>query len=189
MQIVQLEAENIKRLHAVRIRPDGAIVQITGKNGEGKSSVLDAIAYGLAGERGIPAKPIREGAEEAKIVVDLGDLTVTRRWTKAGKTYLSVEGKGGAKSSSPQKLLDSLVGELTFDPLAFSRMAPRDQVATLKGVAKLDFSAQDKRRSEVFDERTGINRQHKSVLTKVLKPQKNWTASLMEKSNATLARI
>ena len=49
MNIVKLRAENIKRIVAVEIEPDGALVQITGRNGAGKSSVLDAIWWALAG--------------------------------------------------------------------------------------------------------------------------------------------
>ena len=59
MKILQLEAENVKRLKVVSIKPDGSLVQITGANGEGKSSVLDAIYYALAGTKGIPSEPGR----------------------------------------------------------------------------------------------------------------------------------
>ena len=43
MKILELRAENIKKLVAVEIKPDGNIVEITGKNGAGKTSVLDSI--------------------------------------------------------------------------------------------------------------------------------------------------
>jgi recombinational DNA repair ATPase RecF len=42
MKITKLIAENVKKLSVVEITPDGNLVQITGKNGQGKSSVLDA---------------------------------------------------------------------------------------------------------------------------------------------------
>ena len=51
LTILQLQASNVKRLRAVNIRPDGQVVVLGGKNGAGKSSVLDAITYALAGER------------------------------------------------------------------------------------------------------------------------------------------
>ena len=53
LRIISLEAENVKRLKAVRIRPDKTVVMIEGKNEAGKSSVLDAIAAvgSLAGFR------------------------------------------------------------------------------------------------------------------------------------------
>lgn len=48
MKIIALQAENVKRLVAIEIRPDGNLVQITGKNGAGKTSVLDCIWWALA---------------------------------------------------------------------------------------------------------------------------------------------
>ena len=64
-KIVSLRAENIKRLRAVEITPAGHLVEITGRNGQGKTSVLDSIEMALAGKRSIPTRPIRDGAEEA----------------------------------------------------------------------------------------------------------------------------
>ena len=58
MKIVSLQAENIKKLVAVEIKPDGNMVQITGKNGHGKTSVLDAIWWALAGLSNVQAVPI-----------------------------------------------------------------------------------------------------------------------------------
>ena len=82
MKIVKLVAENVKRLHAVSITPEGALITVGGKNGAGKSSVLDSIAYAMGGEKLVPSEPIRSGESEAKIVVDLGDLVVTRKFKR-----------------------------------------------------------------------------------------------------------
>lgn len=78
LTITRLTAENVKRLVAVSITPDGHVVTIGGKNGAGKSSVLDAIAYALGGASLVPPEPIRRGQAEATIRVDLGDLVATR---------------------------------------------------------------------------------------------------------------
>ena len=61
MKILKLTAENIKKLKVVEITPQGNVVQITGRNGSGKSSTLDAIWWALAGKEAIQGKPIREG--------------------------------------------------------------------------------------------------------------------------------
>jgi len=82
MKIVKLTSENVKRLSVVEITPDGALVTIGGKNGAGKSSVLDSIAYVLGGEKLVPTQPIRSGQSEARIVVELDDLVVTRRFVR-----------------------------------------------------------------------------------------------------------
>lgn len=162
MKVVRLQAENLKRLVAVDITPDGAIVQITGKNGAGKSSVLDSIWYALGGERAIPGEPVRKGEKKARVMLDLGDLIVERRFTEAG-TSLSVTNKEGLKYSSPQKVLDALCGRLTFDPLEFSRQKPAEQAATLADLVGLDLHDLETKRAELYDERRDVNRDVKRL--------------------------
>lgn len=68
MKIIELRAENFKRLSAVRIRPDGSLFQIGGRNAQGKSSVLDAVQAALGGLEAVPDRPIRNGAWHAAAV-------------------------------------------------------------------------------------------------------------------------
>lgn len=161
MRIIRLSAENVKRLVAVDIRPDGNLVIVGGKNGHGKSSCLDAIAYALGGEKLIPGQPVRKGQDKAKVTVELDDLTVTRTFTAAGGGSLVVANKDGARYPSPQAILDRLVGRLSFDPLEFARMDPAHQRDTLRRLAGLDFTEMDRRRLEVYHRRTEVNRQGK----------------------------
>lgn len=66
MKINALELENVKRIKAVRLEPSpNGLTIIGGKNGQGKTSVLDAIAWGLGGDRYKPSVPAREGAPGA----------------------------------------------------------------------------------------------------------------------------
>lgn len=158
MKIVQLIAENIKRVKAVEITPKGNVVQITGKNGAGKSSVLDAIYYALAGGK-MPKEPIRRGATSAKVSLDLGELKVTRKFTEGGTT-LTVESDKGARFPSPQRMLDELIGSISFDPLAFSRMDPRAQFDTLRKVASVDvdIEALTGQNLRDYEKRTEVNK-------------------------------
>lgn len=163
MKIVSLQAENVKRLRAVEIRPDGALVVIKGKNGAGKSSVLDAIWMALGGKSAIPSEPVRTGNKKASIRLELTDLVVTRTLTPDGGGTLKVEGKDGTKFSSPQAMLDKLVANLSFDPLEFSRMKPKAQAATLSALVGLDFSKQEIERQKHFERRTDVNREVKRL--------------------------
>lgn len=170
MRIVELAAENVKRLHAVEIHPNGSLVVIGGRNGAGKSSVLDAIVYALAGKGALAEKPVRIGAEEADIRLEIeGEPTlIVRRNIKpdgsSTLTVTQVSGRGiESKVSSPQKLLDSLVGRLAFDPLAFVRESPQRQVEMLQQVVGCDVSDLDAEYDVVFDERTDVNRELKSL--------------------------
>lgn len=169
LRIVYLEAENVKRLKAVRIRPDKTLVRIEGRNAAGKSSVLDAIAAALGGGKWNPDKPIREGKKKASVVVDLDEIKIERRWTPGG-TYLSVTSKTGGTLASPQAVLDKLVGDLTFDPLGFIQMKPTDQVAQLKRLAGLDFDKLDEQRATLFADRTAVNRDGKAADARVGTP-------------------
>lgn len=158
MNIVSLEVQNIKKLKALRIDPKGNVVVIGGKNGAGKSSVLDAIMCALGGKEMAPTVPIRRGETDASICLDLGDYIVRRSFNEAGNSYLKVETKEGAQFKSPQAILDKLVGSLSFDPLDFSRMDPKAQVKTLKALVGLDFGDLDATRAEAYQSRTIINK-------------------------------
>lgn len=165
MKIVQLTAENFKRLKAIDITPDGALVEITGRNGQGKTSVLDAIWAALGGRDAAPPMPIRKGEEEAKISLDLGTLKVIRKFRAqedgSFTTSLIVESDEGARFPSPQGVLDALVGALTFDPLAFKNMPAKDQFATCRAfVPDVDFAKIEQLNRGDFERRRDINRDH-----------------------------
>ena len=170
MKIISLRAENVKRLRAVEITPDGNTVVIAGRNAQGKSSVLDAIWMALAGGSGAKetSRPIRDGETKASVVLDLGDLTVTRKWTAAGTT-LEVAAQDGARYPSPQTVLDGLIGRLSFDPLAFAQQDPKGQLATLLSVVELPFDPVmlDEDRALVFGKRTDANRELKRLEAQV----------------------
>ncbi len=159
MKIVKLEAENVKRIRSVCITPAGDVVTLKGENGQGKSSVLDAIAYALGGKDLHPPEVIRRGEEYAQVVVDLGDIIVERRWTANDRSSLAVKSKDGAKFPSPQAMLDKLVGSLSFDPLAFMRIAPKQQADTVRQLVGLDFSEAEAQRAATFERRTEVNRE------------------------------
>lgn len=158
MRIISLKSENVKRLKAVEITPDGNIVKITGKNGEGKTSVLDSIFWALAGKDAIQSMPIRKGAEKANIEIDLGDYKVQRSITAKG-AYIKVTTADGAAYPSPQKLLDSLVGKLSFDPMQFTRMKSQEQGAVLRDLAGLDLTKIDTEEKQLCDQRRDANRE------------------------------
>ncbi len=162
MKIVKLTAENIKKLVAVEITPNGSVVKITGKNGAGKTSVLDAIWWGLGGTENIQDKPIRTGQKKAKIEIDLGDMIVRRTFTEKNSS-LVIENKEGLKYNSPQSMLDNLLGKLSFDPLGFMRLDTAKQFETLKSLTGVDTSDIETKRKTAYEERTIVNRELKSV--------------------------
>lgn len=168
MRIVELKAENVKRLHAVRIVPDSDMVVIAGKNGQGKSSVLDAIEMALGGQSCLPPKPVHEGSDSAYIKLKLDNgLVVKRKISSDGKSTLHVESQDGAKYSSPQSMLNAMLGELSFDPLSFSRMKPKEQLEALRKIAGIDTASLDQERKFAYDQRTEINREIKRLESEI----------------------
>jgi len=168
MRIVRLSSENVKKLKAVHISPspESGLVIIGGRNGQGKTSVLDSIEMALAGTKRVPKRPIRDGKDRAEVIVETEDYTVTRTFSQKGST-INIVGKDGMRLASPQTLLDSLVGSLSFDPLEFAKQKPSEQAATLRELTGLDFTEFDRQRQKAYDQRTVVNRDFKSAQERV----------------------
>jgi hypothetical protein len=168
MQILNLQAENFRILKAIEIAPDGNVVTIGGKNGQGKSSVLDAIWVALAGRSKAPPTPIRNGQQKCTIRLDLGDIVVTRTLTapkEEGKTYtdsVKVTSADGKQSyNKPQLMLDDLMGQIGFDPFDFVKRKPDDQAAMLLELVPLSIDIEELAREDTADyqNRTAVNRE------------------------------
>lgn len=129
MKINTLELENVKRIKAVKIEPtkDGLTV-IGGRNGQGKTSVLDSIAWALGGDRYRPSEPQRQGSvlpPNLKITMDNG-LVVER----SGKnSTLRVTDPTGRKGG--QQLINEFVSQLALDLPKFMTASNKDKADTL----------------------------------------------------------
>lgn len=169
MRILSLEASNILRLTAAAVTVgDGTpIVTVSGQNGQGKSSLLNAIAMAIGGKKLCPPEPLKRGKDRGHVTVDLGAYRVTRKfWRNHAKdgelcSSLEVTSPDGATFKSPQALLDKLVSDLTFDPLAFLDLAPAAQREYVRAFVGLDFTALD------ADRRTALS--HLATATSLLK--------------------
>ncbi len=158
MIIVKMQAENIKKLKAVSIDAGAEPVVIGGKNGAGKSSVLDAIMYALRGRASLCDQPIRHGEAKALSHLEFGDYVVDLSITAAGSSLVVKDKKTGARFPSPQAMLDRLIGDLSFDPLAFAMMKPGEQAETLKRISGINLDAIESERRTIFDRRTEVGR-------------------------------
>lgn len=178
MKIVNLQVENIKKIKAIDITPDGNMVIISGENEQGKTTVLDSIWWAIGGTKNIQDEPLRTGADKGKIVLDLGDMIATRKFTKRGST-LEVTNKEGMSYKSPQAVLDKLISRFSFDIQEFAQADKKAQVETLLSIVeipidpvklaeisgvKVDESLNplemlNKAYKTVFDERTIVNRE------------------------------
>ena len=194
LRILKLQAENVKKIKAVEITPEGDVVIVSGKNGQGKTSVLDCIWYALGGKKAIAKIPIRKGKVKANVRVELGtkenkktEYIIDRVWTSNEHSYLEVRAGEGGGFSTPQKLLDGLIGELSFDPLEFARSDKKEQrdILMLAGKMRADWEKLksltgrdwshygnyidgiDAATNSIFDSRTEINRRVKSLVNQL----------------------
>ncbi len=163
-RLLELRADNFKKLKAVAVKIDGTVLKISGRNESGKSSILDAVAAAIGGKDAFPKEPVRKGEDRAEIFLDFGGLKLTRRiWNKEGggvSHSLTLEYADGKKPRHPQDVLDLLRGsDLADDPIAFTRLKAKERYDILKRlVPNFDFDAQAKARQELFDDRTDVGR-------------------------------
>lgn len=168
--IAAVNITDYKKLRDIQIKPDAdsTVILLAGANAQGKSSILDAIEAALGGKGSVAADPVRHGADEAQIIIELeGDekLTVRRRITADGATTLEVRDELGAAVRSPQAVLDKLVGARFLDPVAFLNLKPNEQRAHLLQLVDRDgkIAKLDERRQRCFDLRTEVNRDLKKA--------------------------
>jgi hypothetical protein len=142
MRVVRIQTQGFKKVVMVDHTPDPEtnVIQVRGDNAEGKSSLIDSIMAALGGAEASPIKPIRTGEEYAAIRVTLGDdgpdLIVTKYYDEAGEK-LKVTNAEGAEWKAGQTKVDNLLGRMTFDPLAFSRLPADKQAVELRRLVPL----------------------------------------------------
>lgn len=136
VKITSLELENVKRVRAASIVPtkDGLTV-IGGRNGQGKTSILDAIAWALGGNKMKPDNPNRAGgATPAKLHVELSNGITVERRGKNGTLYVTdTTGKKGT-----QKLLDEFLSALALDLPRFLGGTDKDRTNALLQTLGID---------------------------------------------------
>jgi DNA repair exonuclease SbcCD ATPase subunit len=139
MKITAVTIKNFKGVRYARVVAHPHMNEIAGKNGAGKSSVLDAPFAALCGKRAVDPKPLMIGELKGEITVELGDIVVTRRLKEDGGSELKIKAAAGKMG---QRDLDALIGEFTFDPLRFSMMKPAEQMLALQQLAGPEWCSQ-----------------------------------------------
>ncbi len=158
MKINKLEIENVKRIRAVKLEPTAnGLTIIGGKNNQGKTSVLDSIAWALGGETFRPSEATREGSvipPNLKIVMNNG-LVVER---KGKNSALKVTDPSGQKAG--QQLLDSFVEKLALNLPKFMESSGKEKAKTLLQIIGVgeQLTAMNQQETELYNERQAIGR-------------------------------
>lgn len=166
-RIAQLVVDRFKGAVAIDITPDRNVNIVSGRNGMGKTSILDAIYCAIGGKKLVPQKPIHSGEQGAQIdVILIGDetkeqLRVKRSFRADGKTEMEISEEGGFKAGTPQGILDSFFDMTSFDPLKFLRMDSEQQAETLRSLVGIDFAEMDAKHAKLYKQRADLNREAK----------------------------
>lgn len=158
VKINQLEIENVKRVRAVKVEPTASgLTVIGGRNNQGKTSVLDSIAWALGGNRFRPSKPQREGSvipPSLKITLNNG-IIVERKGKNSDLKVIDPSGK-----KAGQQLLDSFIEELALNLPKFMGASGKEKAQILLQIIGVgeQLVSMEKEEASLYNERLAIGR-------------------------------
>lgn len=184
MKIERVEIVNFKGIAGRSESLDGNSVYVTGANGAGKSSFIDAIFTALTGKN-TPSEPIKKGKTEGKVEIDLGDgcaVIVEYKETKGKvKQTLTFVEDGVEVKESPRARLNAKVGTVDFNPFEFMQKTPKEKLdyfLKISGTNTTDIDTEYKENNEL------INLETKELNRTELLPFDEELAALEEKPAA-----
>lgn len=159
VKINSLELENVKRIRAVALEPSASgLTVIGGDNNQGKTSVLDTIAWALGGDRHKPSNPHRDGSTiPPRIRIELSNGLIVERTGK--NSALKVTDPNGRKSG--QQLLNSFIEELALNLPKFMEATDREKANTLLQIIGVgDQLAQlERKETETYNRRRVVGQE------------------------------
>lgn len=159
VKINTLEFENVKRIRAVAMEPSPAgLTVIGGDNNQGKTSVLDAIAWALGGDRYKPGNPVRDGSVlPPHIRITLSNGLIVERSGK--NSALKVTDPNGRKSG--QQLLNSFIEELALNLPKFMEAPDREKANTLLQIIGVGDQLREleRKETEIYNRRRMVGQE------------------------------
>lgn len=159
VKISSLELENVKRVRAVRLEPSASgLTVIGGRNGQGKTSVLDAIAYALGGEKFRPSAAQREGSVlPPSLRIELSNGLIVERSGK--NSALRVTDPNGIKYG--QKLLDTFIEALALNLPKFMQASDAEKAKTLLGIIGVgdELAQMERQEQALYNERRAVGQE------------------------------
>lgn len=158
IKINRLEIENVKRVQAVSLKPsENGLTIIGGNNNQGKTSVLDSIAWALGGEKYRPSNAAREGSvipPNLHIVMNNG-LIIERKGKNSTLTVTDPDGQKGG-----QQLLNEFVTQLALDLPKFMEASAKEKAGTLLQIIGVgqELEQLEQKEREAYNNRQAIGR-------------------------------
>ena len=154
VKITALEAENVKRIKAVALTPSPTgLTLVGGNNNQGKTSVLDAFAWALGGDRFRPNAAQRDGAvAPAHLKVTLSNGVIVER--KGKNSTLTVTDPTGRRSG--QQLLNAFIEPLALDLPRFMEASDKEKADILLRIIGIgtELHVRDLEIKSLYDKRT-----------------------------------
>lgn len=158
VKINALELENVKRIKAVKIDPtQNGLTIIGGDNNQGKTSVLDSIAWALGGDKNKPSNAAREGSTIPPVLkVTLSNGIIVER--KGKNSSLKVTDPSGKKAG--QNLLNSFIEQLALDLPKFMNKTNKEKAEVLLNIIGVgdQLAVYQKQENELYQERLTVGR-------------------------------
>lgn len=159
VKINTLELENVKRIRAVALEPStSGLTVIGGNNNQGKTSVLDTIAWALGGDRYRPSNPVRDGSQvPPRIKLTLSNGLIVERSGK--NSALKVTDPSGKRSG--QQLLNEFVDELALNLPKFMQANNKEKAETLLQIIGVgpQLHELERKESELYNRRRTIGQE------------------------------
>lgn len=193
MKVKELRISHLRNVIQAEFSFDENLVKISGKNGAGKSTVIDGIFLAILGKTYIGKgrsveNLISQGEKKTEIEVILEGngkkLKIERKITESGNTGLDIWSSDWSKLQ--QKDLNLLLSEFTIDPLKFTGMTTKEQIEIIRTIAWVDTTEIEQKIDAKFEERKGAN----AILKEYSQTLQNlWTPEYVEKVDTSALRM
>lgn len=136
MKITKIKIKSLFGIKETEL--DGSSVEITGKKGTGKTSIIDSIRYALtnASDRDYIVK---NGESEGEILIETDTgLSIDRKKRTSSSDYKSIK-ELGKEVLQPQAFLNDIFTPLQLNPVAFTQMSRQEQNRIILDLIEFDW--------------------------------------------------
>lgn len=117
---------------------DGKSIEVSGSNGIGKTSILDAIRYGLTNNSDRDFI-VKNGETEGEIYIETDTgLTVDRKKRTASNDYKAIK-ENGKEVNSPESFLKEIFTPMQLNPVEFAQMSKQEQNRVILNLIEFDW--------------------------------------------------
>lgn len=168
-KIVKFEVNNMMAIRFAEVEFDenGGLVMLGGANGSGKSSLIQALQFAFGGKKAVDKDPLRYGAEKGFVKVTLGgrEFQIRRSINDKGNETLTVKGADGKNITSPQSVLNDLMGSVGIDPSIIWNMSDEKISTKLRDAMGIDLTPFEKREEDIANERKLAKKKLKNLVS------------------------